>query len=216
MAGAFDFISGFKSVAVALILFIAVYLPTFAFADIFRNQPTLYVPIVIAVSLGLGLVMICLYHRAGIQFAAFGFQGATFGYLWRAVLFGGPLAFALTYFCHRFDTRSPFGDFVFAPWMVFIFFIVGASLQEEVIFRGLLQTRLMRQRFPNYPRRFPVSPASILVALLFGAIHLPIGWTTAVTAMILGVIAGELRARSSSLLPAILLHMIFNAAGTIW
>jgi membrane protease YdiL (CAAX protease family) len=58
--------------------------------------------------------------------------------------------------------------------------------------------------------------ASLLVALLFGGIHLVVGPYTAAAAFILGAIAGEFRRRSGSLIPAIICHAFFNLGGIIW
>ncbi|HEX3818305.1 MAG TPA: CPBP family intramembrane glutamic endopeptidase, partial [Chthoniobacterales bacterium] len=58
--------------------------------------------------------------------------------------------------------------------------------------------------------------AVLAVAVLFGLIHLAVGVATAIAAFVLGILAGELRRRSSSLIPAIVLHAIFNAFSAIW
>jgi membrane protease YdiL (CAAX protease family) len=56
----------------------------------------------------------------------------------------------------------------------------------------------------------------LIVAVLFGLIHLAIGVATPIAALVLGLLAGELRRRSSSLLPAIVLHAIFNVFSALW
>jgi membrane protease YdiL (CAAX protease family) len=99
----------------------------------------------------------------------------------------------------------------------FLYFIIGTPIQEEVIFRGLLQTTL-EQRLSVSFRTLgtSISSAVLIVAILFGFIHLAIGVATAVEALVLGLLAGELRRRSSSLLPAIVVHAIFNAFSAMW
>jgi hypothetical protein len=101
--------------------------------------------------------------------------------------------------------------------MTLLYFIVGAPVQEEVIFRGLLQTTL-EQRFVASFQFLgkSLSVAVTIIAVLFGLIHVGIGVATAIAAFVLGLLAGELRRRSSSLLPAIVLHAIFNASSAIW
>ena len=59
------------------------------------------------------------------------------------------------------------------------------------------------------------SYAAIIVALLFGLIHLEVNPITAAAAFVLGLLSGELRHRSGSLLPAILVHAVFNAFAAI-
>jgi len=50
---------------------------------------------------------------------------------------------------------------------------------------------------------------------LFGLIHLEVNPITAAAAFVLGLLSGELRHRSGSLLPAILVHAVFNAFAAI-
>jgi membrane protease YdiL (CAAX protease family) len=102
------------------------------------------------------------------------------------------------------------------PWMIFLYFVVGAAIQEEVIFRGLLQTTLARQ-IPATLSFFgtSLSHAAIIVPLLFGLIHFEVNRTTAAAAFVLGLLSGELRHRSGSLVPAILVHAVFNAFAAI-
>jgi hypothetical protein len=60
-----------------------------------------------------------------------------------------------------------------------------------------------------------LSYAAITVALLFGLIHLEVNPITAGAALVLGLFSGELRQRNGSLLPAILVHTVFNAFAAI-
>jgi len=53
------------------------------------------------------------------------------------------------------------------------------------------------------------------VAFLFGLIHLEVNPITAGAAFVLGLFSGELRHRSGSLLPAILVHAVFNTFAAI-
>jgi membrane protease YdiL (CAAX protease family) len=100
--------------------------------------------------------------------------------------------------------------------MTFVYFVVGAAIQEEIVFRGLLQTTLARQ-FPAMLSFFgtSLSYAAIIVALLFGLIHLEVNPISAGAAFVLGLFSGELRHRSGSLLPSILVHAVFNAFAAI-
>jgi len=58
--------------------------------------------------------------------------------------------------------------------------------------------------------------ASFAIAALFGLIHLTVGSLTALAALVLGVLTGELKRRSGSLLPAIVAHSMFNLGGLVW
>jgi membrane protease YdiL (CAAX protease family) len=89
-----------------------------------------------------------------------------------------------------------------------VYFALAAPIQEEVIFRGLIQTGIPLV-FVRSEERLSRS-SLIIAALLFAAVHLTIGPITAACAAALGILAGELRRRSSSLLPAVFAHALFN------
>jgi membrane protease YdiL (CAAX protease family) len=61
-----------------------------------------------------------------------------------------------------------------------------------------------------------LSGAVVFSAVLFGVIHLESGAIVALGALILGFVAGELRRRSGSLLPAIIVHALCNASDAFW
>jgi membrane protease YdiL (CAAX protease family) len=101
--------------------------------------------------------------------------------------------------------------------MIGLYFLIGASIQEEVIFRGLIQSMVERRSTVTFS--LPggsLSGAVAFTAALFGVIHLEAGAVVALGAILLGLVAGELRRRSGSLLPAILVHALFNSADIFW
>jgi membrane protease YdiL (CAAX protease family) len=59
-----------------------------------------------------------------------------------AVLLGLPLAFAAGWLGHLFPSQGLIDTSDFPHWMLWLYFGVGASIQEEVIFRGLIQSFL--------------------------------------------------------------------------
>lgn len=82
---------------------------------------------------------------------------------------------------------------------------VITGLVEEVIFRGLSESRMRRG--------MPVWLAVILSALLFGVCHgtpIAIGYAT-----LLGAVFSVMNRRYDSILPSVVMHMFFNAAA-LW
>ena len=78
---------------------------------------------------------------------------------------------------------------------------VSAPLAEELVFRGIIQSRL--------ERAMPVWSAVVLQAALFGLIHgtpVQIGY-----AFVMGLLFGYIRHRTGSILPTIAAHAAFNA-----
>ena len=205
-----------KALGVVFLLFLAVYLPTFFVVSLIRPRAQVAIPLVIGLSLTIAFLVVCLSSRAD-GLSRFGFQLSSGHFTWIAVALAVPTGLALTFLVSRFPQANPLGDVSLRPWMVFLYFIVGSPIQEEVIFRGLLQSTLARSVGLSLPVfGTSVSFAVLAVAALFGLIHLAVGIATAIAAFVLGILAGELRRRSSSLIPAIILHAIFNAFSAIW
>jgi membrane protease YdiL (CAAX protease family) len=195
--------------AIVLGLFIATYAPAFVVVALAKLPFEKTVPVIIGISLAMAILLM----RVGsgyTSWAEFGLRSCRARYIVAAIVIGVPVGW-LAEFVSRLTSASAGAGSSLPTWMKLLYFVVGAAIQEEVIFRGLLQTNFARR----LPDRFSISGATfsyaaITVAVLFGVIHLRVNLITAISAFMLGVIAGELRSRSGSILPAILVHAIFN------
>lgn len=79
--------------------------------------------------------------------------------------------------------------------------VVVGPLAEELVFRGIIQTRL--------ERAMPVWAAVVLQAVLFGVTHgTPVQMAYA---FLMGLVFGLLRSRTGSILPGLAAHAAFNA-----
>ena len=203
--------------AVALGLFVAVYVPAFVVVSVMRPSPQIAIPVIIAISLVIALALIVLQARRGVGLAQFGFRWPNMRQVGTGLLIGVPLASAVAWLSHVFPSESPLDTSVLPLWMLVVYFGAGSPIQEEVIFRGLLQSFLAR-RWPSMfaVAGFPMSAAVLFAAILFGIVHLGSGAAVFVGALLLGLVAGELRRRSGSLVPAIIVHALFNVPGLIW
>jgi len=197
-------------------LFTAAYGPAFLTVALLKVRPFEAVPVIIVISLVVAIILIKVGSWNAGGFAQFGFRFCHYRYIAAAIVFGVPVAWAVTILVNHLSSGPPPREVSFRPWMTFLYFVVGAAIQEEIIFRGLLQTTLARQ-FPATLSFFDtsLSYATIIVALLFGLIHLEVNPITAAAAFVLGLLSGELRQRSGSLLPVILVHAFFNAFAAI-
>jgi membrane protease YdiL (CAAX protease family) len=104
----------------------------------------------------------------------------------------------------------------FTPASLLSFLAVRPVL-EELAFRGVLQSFLLQRG--GFTRIGPVSRANWLTTAAFVTLHFaaqPPGWALAVAAP--SLVFGHLRERNASVLPAIALHLIYNAgfAATAW
>jgi len=100
---------------------------------------------------------------------------------------------------------------------------IVASVSEELLFRGLIQSFLEPLRehgFGFFGRR--VSLPVTVAAIGFGLVHLglltmappPMVAAVVVSATVLGFIAGYYREKTGSIVPAIVAHFVFNVLGS--
>gem|GEM_PF-657436 len=201
-----------KAVTITLGLFVAVYVPAFAVTALLRPRIEVAIPLVIFISAGIAFALILLFSKLSDDVGEFGLSVPCSKYVWLALAFGTPLGLITGWVTQLFPSVPPYDVSRFTVLMIVSYFVIGASIQEEIIFRGLLQT--MFQRIFNGSLiviKLLVGYSVIAVALLFGLIHLPEGLAVAFCALVLALIAGELRKRSASIVPAIIVHMLFNA-----
>jgi membrane protease YdiL (CAAX protease family) len=164
------------------------------------------------------------------QLSKFGFGMVRLGQLARALVSGAIAAFAVHALRIALASASPHmgghpsvGGESFAHMVITIWIL--ASTSEEVLHRGLIQSFLepLRNRgitLLGVRLTLPV----VAGAVLFGATHimlLAMGATGVFvgllvgSAVVLGLVAGYWREKTGSLVPAILIHMLFNAMGEV-
>lgn len=88
---------------------------------------------------------------------------------------------------------------------VIISTMIMAPLIEEIIFRGLIVSRLKKA--------VPGTVAVLLTALVFGLAHGQILWMT--YTFVLGVVLGLVAVKTDSIIPGIIMHMVFNVCGVV-
>lgn len=105
---------------------------------------------------------------------------------------------------------------------VVVFVWVYASISEETLARGLLQTLLGGNAEVGVaaPRR--LSMPVLVSGLFFGSMHIvlvrsmgPAAVPVILLAVFLGLVAARYRERTGSLLPAIIVHALFNIGGML-
>ena len=201
----------------ALGLLAAAYLPAFAGASLIRPRVELAIPLVIGISVSIALLLIFFLARHGSGFHAFGFTAPQRRDFPAGLLLGLPLALAVAWLSRMFPSKPPFDVSGLPGWMIGLYFVVAAPIQEEVIFRGLIQSFLQhRWRLTLSLFGQPFSPAVGCTAILFSVVHLSAGPIVVIGAMALSLLAGELRRRSGNLMPAILVHALFNLTDVLW
>jgi len=105
-----------------------------------------------------------------------------------------------------------------------IFIWIYASISEEIFTRGLLQSLLSPlMKYGVHPfNRVRLSVPVLFSGLYFGGMHIvlidrlgPAVVVTIVLTTFLGIVAGYYRERTDSLIPAIIIHALFNVGGML-
>ena len=206
-----------KAIGLGIGLFVVVYVPAFVTTAFVRPRVDIAIPLIIAITLLVTLILMLLLARGPAGIAEFGFRIPHPRYLAVATALGVVLGIAVTFLDHLFPSKPPFDVSHFTPLMIGLYFIIGAPIQEEIIFRGLIQSMLERRWMITFSVfGGSLSGAVVFTAMLFGIIHVGVGALVASGAIVLGLVTGELRRRSASLLPAIVVHALFNAADAFW
>lgn len=116
-------------------------------------------------------------------------------------------------------TGLPFG-FTKVQGIVFIW--IYASICEETMVRGLLQTLLSGTAHAGAALRPWLSLPVVVSGLFFGAMHLVLikqmglrAIPVILLATCLGFVVAHYRQKTGSLLPAIIIHALFNIGGTL-
>ena len=205
------------SLVVTLGLLVAVYAPTFALAATLRLSMPHAVPFIILVSATLALIlMVVLRTPLKATLADFGLRWSSKCDLAMTSALALPVGAIAAGVLSRVHEPGPLAGLNLPLPLAWLYFGLCAPLQEEFIFRGLLQTVLTRNLFAAGATSARAGVAAVAcTALLFGLVHFAVGPWTAVAALVLGILAGELRRRSGSLIPAVVVHMLFNFPGLL-
>jgi membrane protease YdiL (CAAX protease family) len=210
--------SSLRAIGACLGLLLVTYVPTFLIVGAMHASLETSVPAIVVIStlIALGL-MASLRKWARYTWTGFGFAPSARRYVIWAFIIGVPAALALTSLDHRFGSAGPLSGLVIPFWKALLFFGLCAPIQEEIIFRGLIQTAVARYWSGSVPfGRLSISQAALATAVVFGLVHLEVAAFTAIAALCLGVLAGELRNRSGSLVPAVVVHVLFNFGSFFW
>ncbi len=173
-----------------------------------------------SVMLGASLVVIRLWP--GRRFADFGFTWGAYRFRPRILLWVLPtavLSLLSSLAPTSDDAQSIVAGRTELQLVIFVWFY--ASVCEEVLTRGLLQSLLSGPGVEGAatPR---LSMPVIVSGLFFGAMHLvlidsmgPRAVLPIVLATLLGFLAAKYRESTGSLIPAIIVHALFNVGGML-
>ncbi len=198
------------------LLFASVYLPAFVLVGISGVSDVEAVLLIIITSFLFAAMIIAVFLRS-LEWNRkdFGLVMCSAKDIFQALILGGILALIITFLQRLLHISDASAFERFTLWQTVLLFWAGASIQEETIFRGLIQS-IVGRKLNGASIGGSVSAAAVIVAILFAIVHIPMGIFTVGAAFFVGLLAGELRVRSGSLVPAIMVHALVNIVGTIW
>jgi membrane protease YdiL (CAAX protease family) len=206
------------SVLTPLLLLGCCYIPAFAIVAALKPGIAAVIPIVIGASFVIAVALMAVIGwRSQQRPADFGLRFSDLrATAWTAAI-TLPVAATIGWGLQVAHERTPFDASHFPLALLLLYFGLAAPIQEESIFRGLIQSVLCRELMKGNPAsRSYEYVASGVSALWFGILHLSIGPFTACAAVVLGFIAADARRRAQSLVPAIAAHSIFNLSQIVF
>ncbi|MBN1880492.1 CPBP family intramembrane metalloprotease [bacterium] len=170
--------------------------------------------------LGLSLMVMLLIPNGGLS--SYGFTKGTYRFRPKILLWALPtavLASIALVATGGAEASSMLQDF--SRLQLFVFVWIYASVCEEVLTRGLLQTLISGHRNDDSRKRIFTTPV-VISGLFFGAMHTvlipsmgPRAAVPIVLTTLLGFLAAHYRRKTGSLIPAIIVHALFNVGGML-
>ena len=169
------------------------------------------------------LALVVMRTKPGFSLADFGFTRGSFRWTPGIMLWVLPTAslsaLSLAWPQGRGPPSGPAAGF--SDLQIVLFVWIYATVAEEILTRGLLQTLVSGKRQSATRHRW-LNEAVIVSGLSFGAMHLVLIRSMGATAVVpiglatfLGIVAAHYRKSTGSLLPAIIVHALFNIGGTL-
>ncbi len=178
------------------------------------------------------LILMIVINRS-IDFHKYGFRFSGNLNIWKSIIFapilfvlsliiGGIFAGLITVFAGPTPTYD-FGNMTLFQTIIKVWIL--ASIGEEIIFRGLILTYLSSLIYTSFSLfRIRITHATLIAAIFFSLAHFMLLTRgagaaqmafIAVMTFILGIGAGYFREKTGSLVPAIIIHVLFNVCGDI-
>ncbi|MBN1858784.1 CPBP family intramembrane metalloprotease [Candidatus Bipolaricaulota bacterium] len=170
-----------------------------------------------------GVSIVGIYLASGGRWSGFGLGIGTFDWTPILLLWVLPTALLTIPQVVASRGRTSADPHHLRPGQTIVRVWLAASIAEELLTRGLVQGLLAPLSGVgfNVGANFVTVPI-LLAALVFAALHLVLvrkmrakAAPVIVLAFLLGCVAGAYRQATASLIPAVMVHMLFNIGGTI-
>ena len=170
-----------------------------------------------------GLATVAIYLASGGRWSEYGLGMGTFHWSFTLLLWVLPTALLTIMQLAASRGHPSDGPHQLSPVQTVLRVWIVASVAEELLTRGLIQGLLAPLSTAGFRVGGELVSVSILLAALaFSAMHLVLVRKMGAKAapvigltFLLGCVAGVYRQATGSLIPAVIVHMLFNVGGTI-
>ena len=107
----------FKAIALGIGLFVVVYVPGFVTTALGRPRIDIAIPLIIAITLLVALILMFLLARSPAGIGEFGFCIPQSRYVASATVFGLTIGLAVAFLSHLLASKPPFDVSRLASWM---------------------------------------------------------------------------------------------------
>ena len=173
-------------------------------------------------SLMLALSVAAMFLISKGRLELYGFTEGTYRFSPRILLWVLPTAVLAIVGAVTSHGQAPRGFIDLTKPQTIVFVWVYASICEEVLTRGLLQTLLSRGAEAGAANSRCLSMPVVVSGLFFGAMHIVLvrfmgfgAIPVIVLATGLGLVAAHYREKTGSLIPAIVIHALFNIGSSL-
>jgi len=209
---------------IALIMGLAISIVTLKAPDLFRvaeTSPPWLRAFITHTFMWIFSILIIIILAKG-KIGEYGFTRGRFGLTGKIFLWAIPMAIlsVMGFFASR-SGQNVKGGLELSHLQSIIFVWIYASTCEEIFTRGLLQSFLspLSGYGFNLSKKLRLSLPVLFSGLYFGMMHIVaidrIGPPVILFASALGIIAGYYREKTESLIPAIIIHALFNVGGML-
>jgi membrane protease YdiL (CAAX protease family) len=178
------------------------------------------------------VLMVVINRTADFQKYGFHFSGNLS--IWKSIIFapvlfilsliiGGVFASIMTVLAGGPTPTYDFGNMTLFQTIIRVWIL--ASIAEEIIFRGLILTYLSSRIDTSFSIfRVRITHSTLIAAIFFSLAHFMLLTKgagaaqmafIAIMTFILGIGAGYFREKTGSLVPAVIMHMLFNVFGQL-
>src|SRR4030088_2267034 len=119
-----------KRLALALLSFVSVYAPAFGIVSWLHPSVEVTIPLIIDVSASIAAIWLARFAKQPNGIAEFGLARSSASYVIAATVAGVVIGVVFAYIVALYPAHSPLDLSTLRPWMIVVYFVIAAPIQE--------------------------------------------------------------------------------------